>query len=56
MAKDVRLGKSAWGGLSDWARSLRPDPSSSIGVIGGHELIQDSSDEGPKRVLKWKQD
>lgn len=56
MERDVRLGKSAWGGLSRWARSLRPDPSRSIGVIGGHQLIQEGSDEDETPHLQWKQD
>lgn len=56
MERDVRLGKSAWGGLSRFARSLRPDPSDSIGVIGGHEIIDDQSDEGKRKELQWKQD
>lgn len=56
MERDVRLGKSTWGGLTRWARALRPDPSNSIGVIGGHTLIDDEADEGRKKELQWKQD
>ena len=56
MERNVQLGKSNWGGLTRWARSLRPDPSDSIGVIGGHRLIQPGSDEDEERDLKWKQD
>jgi len=56
MEEDVRLGKSGWGGLTRWAKSLRPDPSESIGTILGHRLIQPDSDEGEERELKWKQD
>ena len=47
MERDVRLGKSVRGALSRWARSLRPDPSNSIGVIGGHTLIDDESPDPP---------
>ncbi len=55
MERDVRLGKSVWGGLSRFARSLRPDPSDSIGVLGGHTLIDEDAVDR-KKELQWKQD
>ena len=45
MGGNVQLGKSTWGGLTRFARALRPDPSDSIGVIGGHTLEDDDEDE-----------
>lgn len=49
------LGKSAWGGLSAWAQNLRPDPTDSIGVLGGHTLANE--DASKKNIeLRWKQD
>ncbi len=56
MEENVRRGKSGWAGLSRWARSLRPDPGRSIGVLGGQTLIQEGSDEDETPRLKWKQD
>lgn len=49
------LGKSAWGGLTRWAQSLRPDPSKSIGVLGGHTLANEGADK-ENIELQWKQD
>lgn len=49
------LGKSAWGGLSRWAQSLRPDPTDSIGVLGGHTLRNKGADK-ENIELRWKQD
>lgn len=49
------LGKSAWGGLTRWAQSLRPDPTDSIGVLGGHTLANDEADKKDIE-LQWKQD
>ncbi len=49
------LGKSAWGGLSRWAQSLRPDPTDSIGVLGGHTLANEGADK-ENIELRWKQD
>jgi hypothetical protein len=49
------LGKTAWGGLSAWAQNLRPDPTDSIGVLGGHTLANENASK--KNIeLKWKQD
>lgn len=49
------MGKSAWGGLSAWAQKFRPDPTDSIGVLGGHTLANEDADKKDIE-LKWKQD